>query len=196
MRTVDNHDFRTHGLLQAISRRLEDFVTGHFTFQWQPQPPTSRPDRSEPALSASTVLGAQPLRTGVASKSSDLPPPVSPSLDPDTVFPYTMCRTLTSVHDLWQEWNIGLRGSPSIQALESTYGAKWRQSSQERMFFGRRKVIIDEVFRRLRSQGPIEAVIEEVELIRKRELLSLHSLSRWLKQQAIVRSQGKRIGKK
>ena len=41
--------------------------------------------------------------------------------------PYMMNCTISSVHDLWQEWTVGLDLGPSIQALEAVYRAFWQK---------------------------------------------------------------------
>ena len=44
-----------------------------------------------------------------------------------------------TAHDLWREWKHGLGGGPSVESLESRYGAKWRATESDRQFFNRRK---------------------------------------------------------
>ena len=195
VRTVDNHGHRTYGLLQTVNRYLEDFLTGKFTFKLQASSLAPLTNQTENPSESSTVPSTQSLRTRIDQETSEVAPSEPFQLDPDIIFPYSMCRALVSVYDLWKEWNVGLNGSPSIQALERTYGAKWRQSSMEKMFFGRRKVIVNEIYRQFHLGGPIETAIEQVELVRKRERLTLHGLSGWLKKQNIVRNQGGRKGK-
>ncbi len=71
---------------------------------------------------------------------------------------------------------LGWGSAPAIQALETAYEAKWRLSQQERVFFGRRKVIIDEVHRRTQSNQFSDAAVEELKLVRRRLKVSLHGL--------------------
>ena len=56
-------------------------------------------------------------------------------------------------------------------------------------------MIIDEIHRRLQTEDPMAMVLDQLELVRKRERLSLHGLSNWLQQEDLVRRQIKRKGK-
>ena len=38
---------------------------------------------------------------------------------------------MNSVQALWREWTEGLGGNPSIAALDSKWGSKWRASRQK-----------------------------------------------------------------
>lgn len=97
---------------------------------------------------------------------------------------YEMSRTITSVLDLWREWTQGLGSGPSIEQLESMYGASWRPSAASRMWFSRRKVIIDEI-RRKHNCTPgrnIDVIVREMEAIRVRlGFKGLAPLSDWIK---------------
>ena len=190
LQTIELQGSRTNSLVQDIRRqidmRIDTFANGSSTFQ----PGVPRPPSLLGQTEAPTRPPFVPLRT-------DETAPLSASfvLDPNVVHPYAMCRSLVSVADLWREWYTGLLGSPSIQALETAYGAKWRTSSGEKMFFGRRKIIIDEIQRRLQTGESPEAAIEHLDLVRQRERLILHGLAAWLKRENIVRSQIKGKGK-
>ena len=50
----------------------------------------------------------------------------------------------------------------------------------EKVFFGRRKVIINEIVRRAASGARPEAAAEELELVRRNLGVSLHGLWKWL----------------
>lgn len=92
-----------------------------------------------------------------------------------------MSRTIVTVPDLWREWTVGLGNGPAVQALEDTYGAQWRPDQSERVFYSRRKVIIDEIRTRERRGGHAQVAVEELELIRQRGKRSLYGLWRLLK---------------
>lgn len=74
----------------------------------------------------------------------------------------------------------GLDTAPAVQSLEDTYGAAWRPEQTERVFFSRRKVIVDEVRTRHAEGSSIAAAVEELELIRQRGKMSLHGLYKML----------------
>ena len=115
---------RTNNFIQEINHRIgeidsriNELMHGSFTFQ--PAPQTQRLS-SDSSLPLANQLPLPPFsRTMASSASAD---PIF--LDPAEVYPYEMNRSSTSVADLWQEWDQGLPNSPSIRALESTYGAQ------------------------------------------------------------------------
>lgn len=46
---------------------------------------------------------------------------------------YVLSRTITTVHELWKEWDEGLyRGTPAVRDLEERYQASWRSSVKGR----------------------------------------------------------------
>ncbi|KAF5096808.1 hypothetical protein D0Z00_002654 [Geotrichum galactomycetum] len=59
---------------------------------------------------------------------------------------YKMNRKTRNLQELVQEWYHGINGGPSVKALEAKYGSKWRtKNDAERVFLGRRKVIIKRI---------------------------------------------------
>ncbi|KAJ8099318.1 transcriptional activator of glycolytic enzymes-domain-containing protein [Lipomyces tetrasporus] len=102
----------------------------------------------------------------------------------DMVIPqYRMSRDVSTVPDLWEEWDRGLNGGPIVRELEEKYGTRWRQNSAERKFFCLRKVIIDYVMRICGREGiSIEEAVNRVEEIRKvNQFTSLQRLAEHLK---------------
>ncbi|RPB09551.1 hypothetical protein P167DRAFT_465131, partial [Morchella conica CCBAS932] len=79
---------------------------------------------------------------------------------------YKMSRSLSTVAGLWQEWKQGLGTEPSVESLEARYGPKWRTSQAERKFYSRRKVIIEEITKRISSGLEAWRAVEEVEEVR------------------------------
>lgn len=77
-----------------------------------------------------------------------------------------MSRSLSTVAGLWQEWKSGLNSSPSVESLEARYGPKWRTSQAERKFYSRRKVIIEEITKRIAAGIEGWRAVEEVEEVR------------------------------
>ena len=78
---------------------------------------------------------------------------------------------------------MGLGDGPSVQGLEDLYGPRWWQAHGEKVMYGRRKVIIDEIRRRQAEGINTGAAVEEVELVRQRGRLSLHQLYQLLNRQ-------------
>ncbi|KAK9238226.1 transcriptional activator of glycolytic enzymes-domain-containing protein [Lipomyces kononenkoae] len=102
----------------------------------------------------------------------------------DMVVPqYRMSREVSTVPDLWEEWDSGLNGGPVVRELEEKYGTRWRQNSAERKFFCLRKVIIDYITRICGREGiSIEESVNRVEEIRKaNQFTSLQRLAEHLK---------------
>lgn len=74
---------------------------------------------------------------------------------------------------LWQEWDAGLKGNPSIRELELT--KEWRAGpyrKSESRFFQRRKRIIDQIIRRMDSGMTVESAILQLEEIRNGKSLN------------------------
>lgn len=53
---------------------------------------------------------------------------------------YTMSRSLSSVSDIWKEYDVGLNGRSSIKELNRNYGARWRNSERDRSFYRSAKI--------------------------------------------------------
>jgi hypothetical protein len=63
-----------------------------------------------------------------------------------------------TISTLWEEWTVGLGGAPPIRDAERA-GTQWRRHPTEARFFQRRKIIIDEVQRRIDAgSGAVDAV--------------------------------------
>ena len=102
-------------------------------------------------------------------------------LDPSSPPNFKMSRYTITVPDLWREWTVGLGpNSPPVKDLEELYGPKWRPESSERMWFSRRKPIIDLI---KQYNDPITTA-NKLEDIRVEKNLNLQNLS------ALIRSPG------
>ena len=134
---------------------------------------------------SSDLFSAAPIASSSAQPESR-PELMTIDLDLNAAPPlYKLCRTINTVSDLYREWTVGLRGGSAVQTLERVYGGRWRPEQAERMFFSRRKVIIDEIQRRqacISAQDPLRCV-EELEQIRRNGRMSLHALFKHLNKQ-------------
>lgn len=196
VRTVEHQGNRTYQLLESVHRQIDGLLSGQVAITLNTIPGrTSSVDGArtactEPSSQPTTILSSLPPPSqalghsasqssyGVDAESSQHQPPLDPNTPPP---PYEMVRSHITVPDLWREWTVGWGNGPAIQALEATYGARWRPSQKERMFFGRRKIIIDEIRRRTTLGKTTAAVIEEIELVRSRGKFTLHRLAEFLK---------------
>jgi hypothetical protein len=97
---------------------------------------------------------------------------------------YRLSRTISTIPDLWREWTVGLGNSPSVQFLEDSYGARWRPSQEERVFFCRRKTIISWIRAKQRERPNTEAtvIVMELESFQQQQHASLAKLVVLLKQ--------------
>lgn len=111
-------------------------------------------------------------------------------LNPMNVPQYKMSRTLSTVSDVWEEWDVGLEPEYiAVKGLEARHGTKWRQDKTESRFFYRRYMIIQEIERMARENGM--AVSEAVNVLERRRLdlssrnggISLNALSDILSRQ-------------
>ena len=68
-----------------------------------------------------------------------------------------MCRQVKSVERLWQEWTVGLSGQPSVGALDSRWGSRWRSGRRsELQFYSLRLEVVREIKRRAKAQRSSE----------------------------------------
>jgi hypothetical protein len=61
---------------------------------------------------------------------------------------HCMSRTVKTVERLWREWTVGLSGRPSVSALDSRWGSRWRSGRQsELQWYSLRLEVIKEIRR-------------------------------------------------
>ena len=111
-------------------------------------------------------------------------------LNPMNVPQYKMSRSLSTVSDVWKEWDVRLDPECiAVKGLEARHGTKWRQDKTESLFFYRRYMIIQEMERMARENGM--AVSEAVNVLERRRFdlssrnggISLNALSDILSRQ-------------
>ena len=119
-------------------------------------------------------------------------------------FVYDLKPTNENVKELWDEYQIGLNGHPSLKFIESTYGTSWRSTHPStNMSFSRRLVIIKEIEKRAREysikqNGLIDTnideafynkVINELEHIRQVEGLTMSAFINKIKSEQLRNGQ-------
>ena len=185
---VDYWGHRNSVKLDIVDGHLQDMLQGRFewtltpTRRINPAPPAAAAVQSNstglPAAEAASIdlqLQTASIATFpnfpdlVASNAADSAP--SP---PD----FSMSRTLTTVAEAWQEWTAGIAGRPSIQSLDDAWGPAWRKLQKEKMFYCRRKVLINEIRKRAAGGDPCRAVsdLEQIRLQGRRSLDALQKL--------------------
>ena len=66
---------------------------------------------------------------------------------------HRMSRAVKTVEALWQEWNSGLPGQPSISALDDRWGSRWRAGrTAEVQWYSLRLEVIREIRRVSKSR--------------------------------------------
>lgn len=143
----------------------------------------SAPPASEAVTSAETPSTAG--QSTAAVFESACPPQASRARDPPT---YRFGNPQT-VRQCWAEWTTGLHGGPAVRDLEDEWGPQWRPDRKQRVTFCRRKVIWDEVTRKIERDGvPEETAI--VQLEQKRGSRSLYALHNELQNDSRKRKRG------
>ena len=192
--------------LQAMRAEARAVTTqrpaGHFVWVPASDPPAISPQQlppvaqfgqlplppfNPPSAQASPATQPEPPQAVPASRPLDPDAALSMSVEhtdlpEDTPPRYSMCRTHKSVHMLWREWNRGINGGPAVKVLEQRWGARWRPEPKERVFFGNRKVIMDELRKRTEAKGGDEqAAILELDGLLRDGNKSLDWLSKAIK---------------
>ena len=96
---------------------------------------------------------------------------------------YRMCRAVKSVQALWREWTEGLRGNPSIAALDSKWGSRWPAGRQnELQWYSLRLKVIKEIKRVVQAQRVSEeAAMWQVNLRQEQMQCSLDQFCKRLR---------------
>jgi hypothetical protein len=174
--------------LNELAGKLEDFLTGSFSLTFTPgrsrmlpqgYDATGQPRQQTPPSPLDLARQQQP--TIDLGGPLPLPRPSTVTSAPS----YRLSRQVVTIPDLWREWTVGLGGLPSVAALDSAYGSRWRSPS-ERQYYSMRKVIIDEIMARvgnsLDDQEAIEVAVEAIELERVRGKASLDKFIKIIKE--------------
>jgi len=88
-----------------------------------------------------------------ASLAPEEPPSLLSSLEALEPPCHSMCRTVRTVEALWREWTVGLRGQPSVGALDSRWGSRWRSGRpKEQQWYSLRLEVVREIRRLAKAQ--------------------------------------------
>lgn len=132
------------------------------------------PSRARPSLVT------PPPATPIASRTPQSPTPApSPWKVP---LPFTMERRVTTLHQLWREWTVGLTGKPSVERVESDWGKDWRRATKDTQWWSSRKTLVEEVRRRATAEDCTEDVMaHRMEDERVKDSISLDGMIRRIK---------------
>lgn len=178
---------------QAQSLQLQFLASGNLTFRLEAGPllaampmpmlPPPPPPAASATGSSSRYTSAQASVASTPSRVAS-PPPPDYELAPEPQLPaYRMSRAVKTVRALWQEWNIGLGGRPSVAALDLKWGSKWRAGRQnELQWYSLRLEVIKEIRRIAQGQRiSEEAAMWQVNLQQEQMRCSLDQLCKRLR---------------
>lgn len=164
-----------------------DFADGKksFTvFANSEDPRTSSQPQGTAAIPPGAAAILQTPDVPLLSGSGISPARFDPTLEP---IRYKFSRTVTTVVDLWKEWSIGLESGPSIQQLDSTWGARWKDQN-ESQFYSRRLPIIRAIQQRCASgkASSLQEAAAQLETLRLQGggSMSLNKFAKVLKEAA------------
>ncbi|CAD7067844.1 unnamed protein product [Tilletia caries] len=109
--------------------------------------------------------GLAPPTSASASQSQSTPPVMSQD------------RDLSSCAERWREYKDGLRGGPSVEAMDAQWGAAWRADGKDRKHYERRMRIINKV-KQLAVEKKVAERVAVVLLEHDRNQLSNKSLAK------------------
>ena len=176
--------------INELKGAVLDFTTGKKSFTVFANSEDSRRTSSQSHGTTVTRPGVESILqrpesdilTSSDSAISPSPARFDPTLDP---IKYRFSRTITTVVDLWKEWSIGLESGPSIQQLDSTWGAKWKDQN-ERQFYSRRLPIVKAIQQRYASgkATSLQEAAVQLETLRLQggESMSLNKFGKVLKE--------------
>ena len=183
----------------AQSSQLQLLTSGSLTFRLEV--PSARPPTAylPTALAPLSIAGSSQYasaRASAVASPSPAPPQLQPQpqlqqgpeselelkLPPKQPPVYRMCRAVKSVRALWRKWTEGLRGNPSVAALDSKWGSRWRAGRQnELQWYSLRLEVIKEIKRVAQAQRVSEeAAMWQVNLQQEQMQCSLDQLCKRL----------------
>ena len=117
-------------------------------------------------VNVNTTIDPGPPILNIASAERNPDPVNADTITNATVVPtYQMSRSITTVQQLWKEWNVGFEGQRSVKELERLFGHAWRNGSKssESKFYNGRKILLQEVESLISSGRSVSAAIDVVE---------------------------------
>jgi hypothetical protein len=96
---------------------------------------------------------------------------------------HRMSRAVKTVERLWQEWTVGIGGSPSIRSLDSRWSSRWRSGRRsELQWYSLRLEAIKEIRRMAQAQRTSEeAAMWQLQLQQRKMGCSLDQLCKRLR---------------
>ncbi|KAL8303357.1 hypothetical protein RB601_007870 [Gaeumannomyces tritici] len=137
--------------------------------EWSTPPP---PLPAQPPAQAPAPATHQPFRRINSPERTALKLDFPPELGGmPRVIAYSK---LDTVGEIWQEYKYGLDGVMAIEAIEKSWGSRWRPDAKGRTWFSRRKIIWDKIREYMHDGLDEEAAVAAVEA--KRATRTIHHL--------------------
>ena len=161
-RDVNEWGAQTKERLDKIKSRLGDLFEGRVSMTLSSTCRVAAPLGCSTPTSMTTVTSFHSLPTSPPNPASRSPHPtaVSGAAAVIRALPDDLDRPAAV-----EGMDSGIGDGPSMQGLEDLYGPRWGQTHSEKMMYGRRNVIIDEIRRRQAEGINTGAAVEEVELV-------------------------------
>jgi len=157
------------GLIQASqSSQLQQLLSHGIKLQLEAPPSLPSVQARAPAPASFLLPPPPPRVTQIATEShytsaqssprsseqpSPTPAPPQQLWEQEDPPAYRMCRATKTVEGLWREWTVGLRGQPSITALDGRWGSRWRANRpSELQWYSLRLEAIKEIRRTAQAQ--------------------------------------------
>lgn len=147
--------------------------------------PASVRDGALPAPRRDPLGSPSNQKTGSATGGSPGPPKprekvelkFTPSANANEP-PIVEQSSLDTVPEVWEEWRYGRDGNPSLESIDALWGPRWRPDPRIRVWYGRRKAILDQIRKYMADGIDEKTAVTEVENMRCGR--TLHWLSRIL----------------
>lgn len=184
----------------AISQRLQteylkSLTSGQVTLRFEAEPCPPRRDLGGRGIQEPPTPGYSAYVSARASMAPSPPPPELNTMGSlrdaarDTAHSlqlppprHTMSRATRTIEALWHEWTVGLPNQPSIQYLDTRWGARWRSGRRsELQWYSLRSQVINEIRETARRQQITEEqAMREIQLWQGHLKLSLDRFCKYL----------------
>jgi hypothetical protein len=175
---------------QAVSQaaqatQFQQLMSGGLTFRLEaPAQATALPQLQLQLQPAASLDGSSQYTSARASAAASPAPQQRQEQEEQQEQPpaYRMSRAVKTVEQLWREWTVGLGGGPSVQALDSKWGSRWRAGRRsELQWYSLRLEAIKEIRRTTQAQRSEEAAMWQLNLQQQRMCCSLDLLCKQLR---------------
>ncbi|KAK4700175.1 hypothetical protein P7C70_g6078, partial [Phenoliferia sp. Uapishka_3] len=163
----------TEKLVGLMGTMLSDIFSGVAPIRLNAEWPRSATGSTSAPTTSTSSASAPPPGSTSATPSAPPPPAAAPS-NPLTdllaltsisstaasaTSSFSMSRTISSVTDLWREYDQGIGGRPAVRDVYEIKGHKWSSNDSERKHYQRRMTIVEKV-----KQLALQHTVREVDV--------------------------------